>query len=95
MYDSSKEVRNKEENINAMIKAIEDYELLSVEVPENRGLINVFSGEKANHQQTHDLLNFRNIGSDDFSQYIKHRILHHPRTNAPVRCNRLLTMAPI
>ena len=74
MYDASKEVRNREENINAMIKAIEDYQLLPVKVP-NRGLINVFSGEKANLQQTHDLLNFRKIGSDDLSQFIKYFVL--------------------
>ena len=94
VYDTSKEVRNREENIEAIIKAIEDYQLLPAKVP-NRGLINVFSGEKANHQQTHDLLNFRKIGSDDLSHYIKYRILHHPSTNAPVRRNKLLTMAPI
>lgn len=49
-----------------MIKVIEDNQLLPV-VEQNRGLINAFSGEKANPQQTHDFLNFRKIGSDDLS----------------------------
>ena len=66
VYDLSKEVRNREENINAMINVIEDNQLLPV-VEQNRGLIYVFSGEKANPQQTHDFLNFRKIGSDDLS----------------------------
>ena len=39
-------------------------------------------------------MNFRKIGKDDLTQYIKRRILRQPSTSAPVRCHKLLTMAP-
>ena len=94
VFDLTSEVKKREENINSMISAIEDSNLLPQEVHNNRGLVNYFSNKEATHQQAFDLLNFRKIGSDDLTQYIKHRILRQPSTSAPVRRHKLLTMAP-
>ena len=94
VYDNSSEVKKREENISAMISAIEECHLFPSELCENRGLVNAFSGKKSNNEQTYDLLNFRKIGNDDLIQFIKHRILRQPSTSAPVRRHKLLTMAP-
>lgn len=55
--------------------------------------MNVFSGAKASPEQSCDMLNFRQIGSNELENYINHHILTIPSTNAPVRKKRLLTMA--
>ena len=49
---------------------------------------------KASPEQSHDLLNFREIGTTDLVNYVNHRILKIPNTNAPKRKNNLVTMAP-
>lgn len=47
---------------------------------------------KTTPEQAHDLLNFRQIGSDHLDNYIGLRILRQPSANAPTRKHRLLTM---
>ena len=68
--------------------------LLPHSLTANRGLVNVFSGLKASPEQSHDLLNFREIGTTDLVNYVNHHILKIPSTNAPKRKNKLVTMAP-
>ena len=41
----------------------------------SRGLINPFSNKTATPQQSHDLLNFRQIGSVEFEKYVTYYIL--------------------
>ena len=67
-------------------------ELFPVSVFKNRGLLNVFSGQRATPEQSHDLLTFCEVGSLHLEQYIKHRIIKEPSTIAPVRKHKLLTM---
>lgn len=88
------EITKREDNIIAMIKEIENNIVLPHNISSNRGLLNVFTGTAATPQQAHDLLNFRNIGSEDLAQFINHHILRKPSTAAPIKHNRLLTMAP-
>ena len=78
----------------AMIKEIENNSVLPHNVLYNRGLLNVFTGTAATPQQADDLLNYRKIRSDDLVQFITYHILRKPSTDAPIRRNRLLTMAP-
>lgn len=53
-----------------MITLAQDSNLLPVQIENNRGLSNPFSSKVASPQQTHDMLNFGKIGTDDFLQYI-------------------------
>ena len=76
-----------------MLDTIDEVKLFPTSFSSNRGLVNVFSGQKATPQQMHDLLNFRQIGIEHLQQYIKFHILKHPSSNVPTRKHRLLTMA--
>jgi len=59
----------------------------------NRGIVNVFSGQKATPEQETDMLNFCHIG---YMDYVTHHILHQPSSvQAPLRCHKLLTMKPL
>ena len=88
------EITKREDNVLAIIKEIENNSVLPHNLLYKRGLLNVFTGTAATPQQAHDLLNFRKIGSDDLVQFISYHILRKPSTAAPIRRNRLLTMAP-
>ena len=81
------------ENFSSMLKTIQQFNLLPLNLTSNRGLINVFSAMAATPEQSHDLLSFRKIGHDNNMIYIKHRLLKVPSTSAPVRQQRLLTFA--
>ena len=85
--------KRSDENINAMLTTIQEFNLLPHTLSSNRGLVSVFSGVNATPEQRHDLLNFRDIGYNHTMFYIKHRILKTPSTSAPVRQQRLLTFA--
>ena len=76
-----------------MIREIKEHTLFATPPTTNRGLVNVFSGIKASPEQHHDLMNFRKIGDDHLRSFIAYHIPKQPSTNAPVRKNRLLTMA--
>lgn len=92
VYTSNSAIKKREENITAMLTEIQGKGLFFSPTA-NRGLINIFSGVMASPEQCHDLLNFRKIGSNDLENYISHYLLKKPSTNAPVRKNKLLTMA--
>ena len=79
------------ENVCTRVKTIKDFNLLPHNMQLNRGVVNTFSGIKANPAQSYDLLNFRKIGYNNNMSYIKHRLLKVPSTSAPVRQQRLLT----
>ena len=73
-----------------MCSAINTNKLFQLQT--NRGIINVFTGQKATPEQASDMLNCHQIGAQSFQIYIKYHILKQPSsTNAPIRRNRLLT----
>ena len=76
-----------------MIEVIDEKGLFSVSEGQQRGLVNVFTGQTATPEQAQDLLNFRKFGNEDLEQYIKMQILKQPSSNAPNRKHKLLTMA--
>ncbi len=90
---NTSEIKQREDNIVQMIKEIQSKALLPSAVSTNRGLVNIFSGVQATREQAFDLLSFREIGSNELSNYINHYILNTPSTDAPIRRNKLLTMA--
>ena len=62
----------------------------------NRGILNVFSGQRATPEQETDMLNFRRIGKQAYFDYVTHHILHQPSSvKAPLRRHKLLTMKPV
>ena len=94
IFDNSIESKKKMENVLQMYREIENKELLPITIPSDRGLVNVFSGAKAKPEQSHDLLTFRQVGTEDFLNFVQHRILHQPSSaDAPTRQRWLLTMA--
>lgn len=94
IYDSSSEATKVNDNITKMLEEIHSRGLFNSE-SENRGLINVFTGISANNLQTHDLLNFRDIGEREYNNFIKCRILRLSSSNeAPSKKHRLQTMDP-
>ena len=62
VFDHSSAADKREQNIDAMKLIIANKNLLPPITTTNRGLINVFSGQKASTEQSHDLLAFRQIG---------------------------------
>ena len=80
-------------NIHCMLQKIEEGQLLPHSVDSNRGLINTFRGLEATAAQSHDLLNFHNIGKDMFELRIKAYILKSPSVKVPQRRKRLQTLA--
>ena len=61
-------------SVRAQISAIKSAGLLQI-IQSNRGLINLFSKKKATHEQEHDLLSFRDIGTAEFEKYISYYVL--------------------
>ncbi len=94
-YSDCKSFLKIEENVKAMIDEATRMNLFPLALNTNRGLMNVFSAQKATSKQSHDLLNFSKIGKEHLNHHIKLRILRKPSIDAPIRKHRLLTMAPI
>lgn len=69
VYSDKPELKKAEDNIQALIKNIDEMDLFPVCCPNNRGIINVFSGQKATPEQAQDLLSFRRIGSEHLQSY--------------------------
>lgn len=93
IYSENPEIVKAEDNIRAMMSILDEKELLPHSInTHNRGIVNVFSGQKATPEQTQDLLNFRKIGEKHLKHYIDWHILKNPSCKAPTRKHRLLTM---
>ena len=93
IIDATPYAQHCEENIKEMCALISSKKLVIVQ-QENRGLLNVFTGQVATPEQTTDMLSFCRIGLEAFQQYINTRILQTPScASAPVRRHKLLTMA--
>ena len=61
-----------------MITTITTNALLIPDLPQNCGLVNTFTGQLASPEQSHDMLNFREIGERASQLYIKHHLLGQP-----------------
>ena len=67
-----------------MLNIVYPNKLVSIQ-EENRGRVNVFSGQVATPEQTVDMLSFRDIGLQTFRQYVNTRIIQRPsQANAPL-----------
>ena len=77
-------------NVRAMLGGIKAHGMFSSD-EENCGLYNIFTGELATPEQTHDMLHYRDIGQLGFEAYISSKILRQPSTQAPMRKKRLCT----
>ena len=75
--DSTKDALHWEENIRQVCSLVHSNHLLPPKLEYNRGLVNVFTGQKATPEQTKDMLTFHQIGDQSFQHYVKHRILQH------------------
>ena len=91
--DDTPQAIRQEENVKQMCSAINANKLFQLQ-SSNRGVINVFTGQKATPEQANDMLSCRQIGTQSFQLYINYRILKQPSsTNAPIRRKRILTMS--
>ena len=86
---SAKDDHACEANISKLVQAVTGSSLLPAIVPDNRGMVKVFTNKSADIQQTIDLLNFRKTGSTEMSAFIKSRVTGIPLTNAPLRRKNL------
>ena len=82
-----------EGNIKQIMETIKEANLLPLLYGSsaNRGLLNPFRSIVANNAQTHDLLNFRNIGQKQFESRVESFLITNPSTKAPLRQKRLQT----
>ena len=77
-------------NIMAMLDFMEESDMLPTS-QEDCGLTNPLTNTAATPEQTHSLLNFRQIGQTEFENHVSYLILHTPSTDAPCRRKRLQT----
>ena len=91
MFAADHSMAKTEANIQAQLNKLEEVKLLPLEITGNRGLVNPFRGFVANDAQRHDLLNFRQIGTEMFEIRIKAYILKTPSVKVPQRRKRLQT----
>ena len=69
-----------------MIDLITTADFFPLDTTHNRGLINLFTNQKASLEQQYDMLNFYEIGIKSYHSYIDYYILKSPSTtNVPVR----------
>ena len=59
----------------------------------NRGLLNIFTSQQANHEQTNDMLSFYQIGETAYQNYVRYHMLQTSSVKVPIRHHKLITMA--
>ena len=78
--DTTPLTKQQEENIIQMCTAIKTNKLFELQLTtNNRGILNVFTGQKATTEQATDMLNCRQIGNQSFETYVKYYILKQPK----------------
>ena len=93
ILDSSPQANRYEENIKQMSNLVVTKGLFPTNPHNDRGLLNVFTGQQATHEQTSDMLSFYQIGENAFQNYVKYHILQTSSVKAPLRQHKLITMA--
>ena len=94
IVDTTATTKHWNANVISMQQTISGHNLLPHTTSE-RGIVNEFTGVKATPEQAHDMLKAREIGENHYKHYITHHIIQLSSSNAPVRKQRLLTMAPL
>ena len=93
ILDDSPQAYRYEQNVKQLCTIAIENNLFCIQ-PNNRELMNVFTGQLATHEQTCDMLSFRQIGEQAFQNYVKYHILQHPSSaKSPLRQHKLMTMA--
>ena len=77
-------------NILSMLDLMEECNMLP-HIITRMWTFNILSNTAATPEQTHDLLNFREIGQLEFEAHVNYRILRTPSADAPRRRKRLQT----
>ena len=85
--------RKARENIHTMKELIAKSDTLPLQVTDCMLLRNGFTGTNATSAHQSDLINFRNIGQNDFDAYVEHVYLRTCNTKASVKLNRLTTFS--
>ena len=87
--DSTPQAHHREENIKEMSSLIQTNKLLCIQSTK-RGILNVFSWQKATQEQAIDMLTFRATGKQAFQEYVKHHILKESfSAKLTLRCRKL------
>ena len=76
LVDNSTTAKKRNENVNNMREVIKSSLILQKDTPHNKTLRNSFTGETSTPEQREDLLNFRNIGQQEFLKFVMTCILH-------------------
>lgn len=82
--------RKRDANITTMMEAVLNKDLMSTQY---NSLCNFLEEKEATPEQSHDLLNFRQIGQEAYEQYVSSKIIGLPSTPAPNRRKRLITFS--
>ena len=93
IMDSSPQAYKYEENIKQMCNLVVTNGLFPNSQENDRGLLNVFSGQQATHEQTNDMLSFYEIGKTAYQNYVRYHILQNSSVKVPLRQHKLMTMA--
>lgn len=79
-----------ETNFTEMMSTLQQSNTFEV-VCSDRGLFNLMNGVKATPEQQRDLLTYRDVGGEDYKNYVNYFLLHDHSTRAPQRKRRLNT----
>ena len=93
IMDSLPQAYKYEENIKQMCNLVVTNSLFPNNQENDRGLLNVFSGQQATHKQTNDMLSFYEIGKTAYQNYVRYHILQNSSVKVPLRQHKLITMA--
>ena len=74
ILDSTPQIYQSKGNVKQMCSLVRTNNLLTITPSHNRGILNVFSGEKATLEQETDMLNFHQIGTQAYLDHIEHHI---------------------
>ena len=73
---NSTAAKKRNQNVNKMREVIKSSVILQKDTLHNKTLRNSFARETATPEQREDLLNFRNIGQQEFLKFVMTCILH-------------------
>jgi hypothetical protein len=90
---NKKQPKKARENIQAMKELLAKSDTLPLQTTDCMLLRNGFTSTNATSAQQSDLINFRNIGQNDFDAYVEHVYLRTGNTKASVKLNRLKTFS--
>ena len=93
ILDNSPQAHQYEENVKQMCDLIASNSLFPNNLETNRGLLNIFTSQQANHEQTNDMLSFYQIGETAYQNYVRYHMLQTSSVKVPIRHHKLITMA--